>query len=270
MNEIIKQQLLDDKANLEKSGATNELIKVVYNNDRPTVSGRELHAALEVKTEYPKWLARMCEYGFIDNVDFNSVIFDDVRLEGGREVKRQLTDHQLTIDMAKEIAMLQRTEKGKQVRQYFLEVERRFNSPEYIMKRALQIADEKVKALETTVNVQTQQIAELKPKASYYDLILNCKDLLSTTQIAKDYGKSAKWLNQFLKDKGIQFRQGKVWLLYQKYAEYGYTSTKTHVHNGSDGTQHATISTYWTQKGRLFIYGLLKNNGILPLIERED
>lgn len=267
MNEITKQQLLNDKANLEKSGATNELIKVVYNNDRPTVSGRELHAALEVKSNYTTWFSRMCEYGFDEGNDYATYF---PNLESNQHGGKNKEDHQLTLDAAKEIAMLQRTEKGKQVRQYFLEVERRFNSPEYIMKRALQIADEKVKALETTVNVQTQQIAELKPKASYYDLILNCKDLLSTTQIAKDYGKSAKWLNQFLKDKGIQFRQGKVWLLYQKYAEYGYTSTKTHVHNGSDGTQHATISTYWTQKGRLFIYGLLKNNGILPLIERED
>ncbi len=120
----------------------------------------------------------------------------------------------------------------------------------------------------TTVAVQTQQIQELKPKASYYDLVLNCKDLLSTSVIAKDYGKSAKWLNAYLHEHGIQFRQGKIWLLYQKYAEKGYTSTKTHNVNGIDGQQHPKIHTYWTQKGRLFIYDLLKSNGIYPIVEQ--
>lgn len=133
---------------------------------------------------------------------------------------------------------------------------------------ALKEERERRKALETTVAVQTQQIQELKPKASYYDLVLNCKDLLSTSVIAKDYGKSAKWLNAYLHEHGIQFRQGKIWLLYQKYAEKGYTSTKTHNVNGNDGQQHPKIHTYWTQKGRLFIYDLLKSNGIYPIVEQ--
>lgn len=125
-------------------------------------------------------------------------------------------------------------------------------------------------ALESTCAVQTQQIAEMQPKASYYDLILNCKDLMSVTKIAKDYGQSAIWLNEKLRELGVQFRQGDIWLLYQKYAARGYTSTKTHEYLGSDGDNHARVSTYWTQKGRLFIYELLKKNGILPIMERED
>lgn len=144
------------------------------------------------------------------------------------------------------------------------------------MARALKMADvklleatQKISVLETTVTVQKQQIAELQPKASYYDLVLNCKDLLSTTEIAKDYGKSAKWLNNKLHELGIQFKQGNVWLLYQKYAEFGYTSTKTHPYNGKDGQQHVKPHTYWTQKGRLFIYDTLKNDGILPSIEKD-
>lgn len=119
----------------------------------------------------------------------------------------------------------------------------------------------------TTVAVQEQQIAELQPKASYYDVVLNCKDLLSVTSIAKDYGKSGTWLNSYLHEKGIQYKQGKIWLLYQKYAEKGYTSTKTQTFAGSDGNQHTSVHTYWTQKGRLFIYSLLKADNILPLIE---
>lgn len=133
---------------------------------------------------------------------------------------------------------------------------------------ALKEERERCKALETTVAVQTQQIQELTPKACYYDVVLNCPDLLSTSVIAKDYGKSAKWLNAYLHDKGVQFKQGGVWLLYQKYAEQGYTSTKTHNVNGIDGQQHTKVHTYWTQKGRLFIYDLLRLNGILPVVEQ--
>ena len=126
------------------------------------------------------------------------------------------------------------------------------------------------KALEIQNAVQTQQIAELQPKASYYDVVLNCKDLLSVSKIAKDFGKSGRWLNEFLHEKGIQFKQGSVWLLYQKYAAEGYTQTKTDPYTGSDGMIHSKVRTCWTQKGRLFIYDLLKSNGILPTIERED
>lgn len=126
------------------------------------------------------------------------------------------------------------------------------------------------KQLETTVKVQSQQIAELQPKASYYDVILNCKDLVSATQIAKDYGKSAKWLNEFLHNQGVQFKQGGIWILYQDYASQGYTNTKTHEYNGNDGSIHARVHTYWTQKGRLFIYDLLKEHGYLPNCEREN
>lgn len=126
---------------------------------------------------------------------------------------------------------------------------------------------EKRSQLETTVKIQSQQIAELQPKASYYDVVLNCKDLVSTSVIAKDFGKSAKWLNQYLHENGVQFKQGNIWLLYQKHAQQGYTGTKTSTYNGNDGQQHTTVHTYWTQKGRLFIYDMLKNDGYLPKCE---
>lgn len=247
----------------------NELININYeDSNRPTVMGRELHKALEVKTAYKDWFPRMCEYGFTENEDFCSFLSEST---GGRPA----ADHALTIPMAKEICMLQRSEKGKQFRQYFISIEEKWNSPESVMARALQYANknllelkEKNYQLETTVAVQEQQIQELKPKASYYDLVLNCSDLLSTSVIAKDYGKSAKWLNAYLHEHGIQFKQGNIWLLYQKYAERGYTSTKTHNVNGNDGQQHPKVHTYWTQKGRLFIYDLLKSNGIYPIVEQ--
>lgn len=134
--------------------------------------------------------------------------------------------------------------------------------------QALKEEREKSRQLMDTVAVQNQQIAELQPKASYYDVVLNCKDLLSITEIAKDYGKSAKWLNNYLHDNKVQFKQGDIWLLYSKHAEKGYTNTKTQSFNGNDGRVHTKVHTYWTQKGRLFIYDLLKSNGIVPMIER--
>lgn len=135
------------------------------------------------------------------------------------------------------------------------------------MLTELKAEREKAKQLENTVAIQNQQIVEMKPKASYYDVVLNCSDLVAISVIAKDYGWSANRMNQYLHEQGVQYKQGNIWLLYQQYAELGYTSTKTHSYPGNDGTIHTKVHTYWTQSGRLFIYGLLKSDGILPLIE---
>jgi prophage antirepressor-like protein len=151
-------------------------------------------------------------------------------------------------------------------------LEKTIQNPDFMigLVTELKAEQERRKAAELTVSVQNQQIAELQPKASYYDVVLNCKDLLSVSEIAKDYGKSAKWLNAKLHELKVQFKQGDIWLLYQKYAEKGYTSTKTQSYNGSDGAVHSKVHTYWTQKGRLFLYSLLKENGFLPVIEQEE
>ena len=135
--------------------------------------------------------------------------------------------------------------------------------------RALADQAERTQKLMLENKVQSQQIAELQPKATYYDLILQCPDLIPITHIAKDYGMSAKALNTKLHELGIQFNQSGTWLLYQKYADKGYTKTKTQNYNRTDGTQGARVHTYWTQQGRLFIYDTLKANGLLPKIEKE-
>ena len=114
---------------------------------------------------------------------------------------------------------------------------------------------------------KNQIIQELQPKATYYDLVLQNKSLVAISVIAKDYGMSAKKLNKILHELKVQFKQGKTWLLYQKYAGKGYTQSKTHTIDADYSKMH----TYWTQKGRLFLYDLLKNKkGILPLIEQKD
>lgn len=126
-----------------------------------------------------------------------------------------------------------------------------------------------VKPLELDNKIKSQQIAELQPKGTYYDLVLQCKNLLSVGQIAKDYGKSPQWLNDKLHELKVQYKQGNVWLLYQKYADKGYTKSKTQPITRSTGPD-VVLHTYWTQKGRLFIYELLKSQGILPNVEIEE
>lgn len=151
-------------------------------------------------------------------------------------------------------------------------VEQMIADPDTAIRLLTQLKEERAEKqrLKLENAQQKQMLAEYSPKASYYDLVLQTKDALSTSQIAKDYGKSAKWLNAMLHDLGVQYNQGGIWLLYQKYAEQGYTRSKTHIYCGDDGEQHSRLHTYWTQKGRLFIYNLLKENEILPLIEREE
>ncbi len=247
----------------------DELIRINYDSERPTVNGRDLHDALQVKTAYKDWFPRMCEYGFFEGTDFCSFLSES---SGGRPA----VNHQLTIDMAKQLCMIQRTDIGRKFRHYFIQVEEAWNSPEAVMARALQFANQQLALLKhqnmeltDTIAIQNQQILEMKPKVSYYDVVLNCKDLISTSAIAKDYGKSAIWMNRYLHEKGVQFKQGDIWLLYQKYAQKGYTSTKTHSYPGTDGETHTKVHTYWTQKGRLFIYELMKSDGMMPLIEQE-
>ena len=243
-----------------------DIIPINYENpERPTVSGRELYTFLDVNTPYKQWFDRMAEYGFDEGKDQCTILCD--RSDGLAGKPR--TDHQLTIPMAKEIAMIQRNERGKIARQYFIRIEEQWNSPDAIMQRALLIANARVKALQETVAIQTQQIAEMQPKVSYSDVVLQTPDALPISVIAKDYGWSAQKMNQELRSRRIQYQQGRIWLLYQEYAEQGYTVTKTSITEDANGASHSHVHTYWTQKGRLFIYDLLKKNGILPLIERE-
>lgn len=250
----------------------NELIKINYDTEQPSVSARELHEGLGIGTEFAKWFSRMCEYGFSAKIDYLEVIVkNDENPKGGRPA----TDYQISVDMAKQICMIQRTDKGKQYREYFLELEKAWNSPEQVFARALHMADkvvdslkERCKFLGGQVVEQQKVIEELQPKASYYDMILQCKDLIATTTIAKDYGMSAKKFNSMLHDMGVQFKQGDIWVLYAKYQGQGYLKAKTHNYADMAGVQHSKEHAYWTQKGRLFLYDFLKQKSIFPVMER--
>ena len=241
----------------------NELIKVKTNDQmEPVISGRELHEFLGIDTPYTMWFKRMTEYGFSEGTDFITILLEST---GGRPSE----GHALKLDMAKEISMIQRNEKGKEARQYFIAIEKEYNSPEKIMARALRIADETINTLKLETKIKDQQIAELSPKATYYDLVLQSKDLITITAIAQDYGLTAQKLNQLLEEKGVQYKQSGMWLLKGRYKDSGYTFSKTNPYS-DNGEIKTKLHTYWTQAGRLFIYDLLKQMGILPVIEQED
>lgn len=243
----------------------NELINVTLNeNHEPVVSARQLHETLEVKTEYKKWFKRMTEYGFTENEDFVKVTQKCLTSSTGQNI----TDHVIKLDMAKEIAMIQRTDKGKEVRTYFIQVEKDFNSPEKIMARALLMADKKIKLLESQNENLLIELEEANKNADYLDLILQTKDSLTITQIAQDYGISARKMNQLLKQERIQRIVNGQWVLYTQYLGKGYISSRTFDYMGKDGKIHSNITTVWTQLGRRFLYDRLKAIGVLPTIEQ--
>lgn len=180
----------------------NELITTSHNdNGEIIVSGREVHEFLEVKTEYRKWFGRMSEYGFEENIDFVRVTQKCPTLGG---IQDQV-DHHLKLDMAKEISMLQRTEKGKQARQYFLQLEKMWNSPEMIMKRALEFAEKKMIELKSQIEVA-------KPKVLFADAVSASKTSILIGDLAKllkqnGYDTGQKRLFAELREKGYLIRR---------------------------------------------------------------
>lgn len=151
-------------------------------------------------------------------------------------------------------------------------IDKLLEDPDFAISVLQQLkAEREEKKKLTTVNQQQKQIiGELQPKANYVDIILDNKGLVTITQIAKDYGMSGKKMNALLNTYGVQFKQSGQWLLYSKYHDMGYTHSKTINITRSDGRPDIVMETKWTQKGRLFLYDLLKENGVLPVIESKS
>lgn len=152
-------------------------------------------------------------------------------------------------------------------------LEKALTSPDFLIRLAMELKAEKEKArrLETEVKIRDQLIGELKPKADYTDTILDSKSLISVTQIAKDYGYSGQAFNQLLHNLKVQYWCDGQWLLYAKYHHKGYTHSQTYNIVKPGGKEVLTeMLTKWTQKGRLFLYDLLKEQGIVPLIEQTE
>ncbi|RKW08101.1 MAG: oxidoreductase [Streptococcus sp.] len=250
----------------------NEIINVTLNdNHEPVVSGRQLHEALQVKTEYKKWFSRMTEYGFNENEDFLRVT-QKCHTPGGLQ---DMTDHVIKLDMAKEIAMIQRTARGKKVRQYFIQVEKDFNSPEKIMARALLMADQKVHKLEA-------QIEANKPKVLFADAVSASHTSILVGDLAKLISQNgfkigANRLFIWLRDNGYLIKKrGASWNMpTQKSMELGLFEIKETNIQHADGHISINKTSKVTGKGQQyfinkFLYDALKEReGILPLVEQE-
>lgn len=245
----------------------NELIHIDFKDDNAVVSARDLHRSLEVKTRFSQWVEQNFKM-FKEGEDFSSVVTTTQQNQYGGTKKLQ--DYAVTIRMAEHLAMMSKTNKGHEVREYFIQVEKDFNSPEKIMARALLMADKKIKLLENENENLLIELEEATKNADYLDLILQTKDSLTITQIAQDYGMSARKMNQLLKQERIQRIVNGQWVLYAKYIGKGYISSRTFDYVGKDGKPHSTMTTVWTQLGRRFIYDKLKAIDILPIIEQED
>lgn len=180
----------------------DDLIKINYNSDQPTVSARELHDFLEVGAAYKDWFPRMCEYGFEEGKDFRSFLSKST---GGRPAQ----DAEITIDMAKELCMLQRNERGKQARQYFLQLERDWNSPEKVMARALQIAEKKINTLTADLSKAVVQNTIMQPKVDYFDELVERNTLTNFRETAKQLGVKEKPFIAFLLEKKYIYRDQK-------------------------------------------------------------
>lgn len=232
----------------------NELIKIRFNtNQEPTVSGRELHRVLEIKTKYSDWFKRMLEYGFTENIDY-VLVTQKRETNNPKNPYTEIIDHDINFDMGKEIAMLQRNEQGKVVRQYFIQVEKEYNSPEKVMARALLLANNEIQKLTLTVN-------EMKPKAEFYDTVAESKDAIPMNEVAKvlnykGYGRNR--LFEFLRNNNVLMSNN---LPYQTYIDKGYFRVIEQKFSKPNGDVTIYIKTLVYQKGIDFIKRLLDSKG---------
>lgn len=229
----------------------NELIKIEERNGEQLVSSRELYDFLELSERFSKWWDRMIGYGFVEGTDYTP--YQKVHPQN----KQIIDDYVIKLDMAKELSMLQRTEKGKQARLYFIECEKKLKemAQPKLPTTYLEALKELV-AKEEALLLATQIIKGQKPKVEYHDKVLDTGNCYTTTQIAKELEMSARQLNIMLNHIGVQFKQSGQWLLTKKYQDKGYVKTRTHLFknkNGNEETRHATV---WTEKGRKFLLEL--------------
>lgn len=226
----------------------NELIKVEMTKDgQPTVSGRELHEFLEIETPYMKWFQRMVEYGFSEGDEFWTEMSKTYNDGPGRPS----TDHRLSFDMAKELCMIQRTERGKQARQYFIAVEKDWNSPQKILARALQIAEREIRELKA-VN------AEMKPKVLFANAVESANTSILIGDLAKLLRQNGveigqKRLFERLRDDGFLMRQGESRNMpTQKAMEMGLFEIKERTINSPEGFVRITKTPKVTGKGQVY------------------
>ncbi|AYG01885.1 phage antirepressor Ant [Lactococcus allomyrinae] len=260
-----------------------ELIKVVQNdNGEQVVSARDLHKGLGLSKKFSAWWEQNSLL-LIEKEDFTREP-QSYLVQKGNGASQLFDDYVLTIDAAKHLAMQSKTEKGREYRNYFILVEKAWNSDEMILMRSRQILERKVDRLQIelqekevlTAQLQLEkenlklELEEATEKTRYLDIILESKDEMVVKQLAQDYGMSAIQFNRILHELKIQYKVNGQWILYAKYQAKGYTKSRTVSFLDHNGIQHTRVNTCWSQKGREFLYRKLLNQNILPLIEQEQ
>lgn len=233
----------------------NELFNVTTNGDKLTLSARQLHKELNIAGRFSRWFEQMSEYGFEENVDFTSVQNCTVVNNGAM---RELQDYQITLDMAKEIAMLQRNEKGREIRRKLIELEKAWNSPEKVMARALDIAHK------TIANLQIEN-EEMKPKALFADTVAASDSSILVGQEAKLISQSGCKMGQnrffaWLRENGYLCSKGENYNMpTQKSREMDLIEIKIRTVTNPDGSVRETKTPVITGKGQIYFINKFKN-----------
>lgn len=232
-------------------------IKISSDSDRVTVSARELHDALQIQTKFQDWFPRMAEYGFVEGEDFNLLKIEKVQTEGNRQVTREITDYQITLEMAKQICMIQRTDIGRKYREYFLQLEKEWNSPEKVMARALDYAHKTIANLSAT-------IAEQKPKVVFAEAVSTSKTSILIGDLAKilkqngiDIGQ--KRLFAWLRENGYLIKGGSSKNMpTQRAMDMGLFVVKEGSYVNGDGVNITTKTTRVTGRGQIYFINKFK------------
>ncbi len=232
----------------------SELIPINYNGEEPTVSARDLHAGLEIKSNFTTWFDRMCEYGFTE-LDYKKCF---PNLESGCNGGQNMIDYQISVDMAKQICMIQRSEKGRQYRQYFLDLEKAWNTPEQVFARALKMADQTIAKLKDTNKSLAEKIEADRPKTIFADAVSASHTSILIGDLAKlicqnGYQIGQKRLFQWMRDNGYLMVSGSSRNMpKQKYVEQGLFEIKESNVQNPDGSVRITRTTKVSGKGQLY------------------
>lgn len=232
----------------------NELIPINYSGEEPTVSARDLHVGLEIKSNFTTWFDRMCEYGFTE-LDYKKCF---PNLESGCNGGQNMIDYQISVDMAKQICMIQRSEKGRQYRQYFLDLEKAWNTPEQVFARALKMADQTIAKLKDTNKSLAEKIEADRPKTIFADAVATSHTSILIGDLAKlicqnGYQIGQKRLFQWMRDNGYLMVSGSSRNMpKQKYVEQGLFEIKESNVQNPDGSVRITRTTKVSGKGQLY------------------
>lgn len=239
-----------------------ELMKINYESDNPTVSARELHEGLEIKSNFTTWFDRMCEYGFTE-LDFKKCF---PNLESGCNGGQNMVDYEISIDMAKQICMIQRTEKGKQYRQYFLDLEKAWNTPEQVMARALKIANSEIEKLKADNRVPIEDTERMKPKEIFADAVSASAMSILVGELAKMISQNGYKIGQnrlfaWLRENGYLMKSGSSKNMpTQKSMEQKLFEIKETTSVNPDGSIRINRTPKVTGKGQIFFVNKFKGN----------